>query len=125
MASAVRGTAGSGRGTVALSRGEALTGCPTRRLSNGAPRSGDSGDNGEGARMREDLTVPVFERLRCCRPQTLAALVNAGLLDPAFALYRDETIVSYEGRLLAIERLMTHDAYRRVRGAIRQVRWAG
>lgn len=113
MASAVRGTAGSGMGTAALSRGYAVR------------RVGSSGDNGEGARMREDLTVPVFERLRLERPETLVALVSAGLLDPAFTLEKTETIVSYEGRRLAIERLMAHDAYRRIGGAIRQVRWAG
>lgn len=75
--------------------------------------------------MSTGLTVPVFEALRHHRPQTLVALVNAGLLDPAFTLEKTETIVSYEGRRLAIERLMAHDAYRRIGGAIRQVRWAG
>ena len=74
--------------------------------------------------MATNLTITVFEALQWRQPSALLRLVNAGLLSPAFTLERSDHVISYEGRLREIERLMAHDAYRRVRGAIRQVRWA-
>ncbi len=64
----------------------------------------------------------VFDLVLYRQPAVIAELERRGLLVP------DTLEVASGPELHPIgwwERLMAHDAWRRVRGAIRQVRWAG
>ena len=74
--------------------------------------------------MDNALALPVWVLVLHRQPEVLEAMADAGYLSPAFPPPGGDTI-SPAIRLGDIERLMGHDAYRRVRGALRQVRWVG
>lgn len=81
----------------------------------------------------DHLEVPVFEALVTRRPDGVRRLVEAGLLPEGYALERVTVVVELRARRRSTasaaledidwEQLMRHDAYRRVRGALRQVGW--
>ena len=64
----------------------------------------------------------VIELVRYRQPAVIAELERRGLLSSAALMQDDEP---FERALSWWRRLMAHDAWRRVRGALRQVRWAG
>ena len=74
--------------------------------------------------MDNGLALPVWVLVLHRQPEVLAEMVDAGYLSPASLLPAYDTIPP-AGDVGEMQGLMAHDAYRRVRGVIRQVRWAG